>query len=74
MRFSILSTAIATLAVCGDAVQAALSPTEIVTNIGIITKMSQNLQGFAQYIDSVNGPLIVINRGPFPVCTITTDY
>lgn len=68
MRFSILSTAVATLALCGDAVQAAITPAEIVTNIQAVTTMSQALQGPAQSISLLNGPLIVVGLGPFPVC------
>jgi len=81
MRFSILSTAVAVLALGGEAVQAALSPSQMVANIQLVTQKSQALQGPAQTITIVNGPLIIIGQGPFPqiiagftdiVTTVTT--
>ena len=43
------------------------TPAQVVTNIKKITKMSRDLQTPAQTINLVNGPLIVIGLGPFPV-------
>ncbi|KXJ88665.1 hypothetical protein Micbo1qcDRAFT_213775 [Microdochium bolleyi] len=65
MRFSI-TTAVAALALAGNAVQAALSPAQIVSNIKMITQKSQAIQAPAQSITIINGPLIVIGQGPFP--------
>jgi hypothetical protein len=66
MRFSLFNTAAAALAVCASAVSA-LTPAEVVTNIQILTTKSQQLQGPANSITIVNGPLIIIGQGPFPV-------
>ncbi|KAJ1323296.1 C166 family protein [Microdochium nivale] len=66
MRFSILSTAVATLALCGDAVQAALTPNQIVDNIRTLTQKSQAIQIPAQSVSILNGQLLIIGQGPFP--------
>jgi len=42
------------------------TPAQVVTNIQLITQKSQALQGPAQSISIINGPLIVIGLGPFP--------
>ncbi|KAJ1326636.1 hypothetical protein MN608_08083 [Microdochium nivale] len=63
MRFSILSTAVATLALYGNAVQAALTPSQIVDNIETITQKSRALKRLAQSI-SIDGPLITVGQGP----------
>ncbi|KAJ3032092.1 hypothetical protein HK097_005378 [Rhizophlyctis rosea] len=48
-------------------VQAALTPAQIVQNIETLTSKSQALQAPAQTISILNGPLIIIGQGPFPV-------
>ncbi|KAK3936333.1 hypothetical protein QBC46DRAFT_395373 [Diplogelasinospora grovesii] len=65
MRFSLFNAAAAALAVCASAVSA-LTPAEVVTNIQVLTTKSQQLQGPANSITIVNGPLIIIGQGPFP--------
>ncbi|KAL6704378.1 hypothetical protein ACN47E_008230 [Coniothyrium glycines] len=47
-------------------IAAALSPEQMVTNIKEVTRKSQALQGPAQSITIVNGPLIIVGQGPFP--------
>jgi hypothetical protein len=68
MRFSILNSVVAALAVCSSAV-AQLTPAQAVDNIRSLTTKSQALQAPAQSITIVNGPLVVIGLGPFPVRT-----
>jgi hypothetical protein len=46
---------------------AQITPAQIVSNIKSITQKSQALQQPAQSLSIVNGPLIVIGQGPFPV-------
>jgi len=46
----------------------ALTAQQIVQNIQTLTTKSQALQAPAQSISIVNGPLILIGQGPFPVC------
>jgi len=48
----------------------ALTAQEIVSNINALTTKSQNLQAPAQSINIINGPLIVVGLGPFPVDTV----
>jgi hypothetical protein len=67
MQFSFLKLAIAALAVCSDGVRAALTPIQMADNIKMLTTKSQALQAPAQSITIINGPLIVIGQGPFPV-------
>jgi hypothetical protein len=43
------------------------TPAQVVQNIQLITQKSQALQRPAQSISIVNGPLILIGQGPFPV-------
>lgn len=45
----------------------ALTAQEIVGNINELTTLSQALQAPAQSITVLNGPLILIGQGPFPV-------
>lgn len=45
----------------------ALSSAQIVDNIRMLTAKSQALQAPAQSITIVNGPLILVGLGPFPV-------
>jgi len=45
----------------------ALTAQEIVGNINELTTLSQALQAPAQSITILNGPLILIGQGPFPV-------
>jgi len=66
MRFSLLQSAAAGLALCAGAL-AQLTAPEVVTNIQILTAKSQALQAPANSINIVNGPLIIIGQGPFPV-------
>jgi len=42
------------------------TPAQVVENIKTLTQKSQALQGPAQSITIVNGPLITIGQGPFP--------
>jgi hypothetical protein len=42
------------------------TPAQVVSNIQMITQKSQALQGPAQSISVINGPLIIIGQGPFP--------
>lgn len=51
---------------CLAASNAALTPAQVVNNIKMLTQKSQALQGPANSITIVNGPLIVIGQGPFP--------
>jgi len=46
----------------------ALTAQEIVSNVNALTTKSQALQAPAQSINIINGPLILIGQGPFPVC------
>jgi hypothetical protein len=48
-------------------VMAALTPAQVVDNIKMLTQKSQALQAPAQSINAVNGPLVIIGQGPFPV-------
>jgi len=47
----------------------ALTAQQIVDNINMLTVKSQALQGPANSITIINGPLIIIGQGPFPVCS-----
>ncbi|TLS22530.1 uncharacterized protein PpBr36_09791 [Pyricularia pennisetigena] len=66
MQFSFAKLAVAALAIGSNAVQAALTPAQMVSNIKMVTAKSQALQAPAQTISVINGPLIVIGQGPFP--------
>ncbi|KAK2007903.1 UVI-1 [Colletotrichum eremochloae] len=44
----------------------AITPAQMVDNIRMVTTKSQALQGPAQSITILNGPLIIIGQGPFP--------
>ncbi|TLD07510.1 hypothetical protein PgNI_10772 [Pyricularia grisea] len=66
MQFSFAKIAVAALAIGSNAVQAALTPAQMVSNIQMLTQKSQALQAPAQSITILNGPLIVIGQGPFP--------
>lgn len=46
---------------------AQVAPAQVVENINLLTQKSQALQAPAQSISIVNGPLIVVGLGPFPV-------
>jgi hypothetical protein len=48
-------------------VMAAITPAQVVDNIKMLTQKSQALQAPAQSLTVVNGPLIIIGQGPFPV-------
>jgi len=43
------------------------TPSQVVDNIRMITQKSQALQGPAQSITLINGPLLLVGLGPFPV-------
>ncbi|KAK4211507.1 hypothetical protein QBC37DRAFT_484544 [Rhypophila decipiens] len=45
----------------------ALTASQIVQNIRTLTTKSQALQAPAQSISIINGPLIIIGQGPFPI-------
>ncbi|PVH68622.1 hypothetical protein DL98DRAFT_522641 [Cadophora sp. DSE1049] len=47
-------------------VMAQTIPAQVVNNIEMLTQKSQALQGPAQSINIINGPLIIIGQGPFP--------
>ncbi|KAK0377859.1 UVI-1 protein [Colletotrichum limetticola] len=81
MQFSILKLAVAALAICSDSVLGQTTPAQVVQNIDMVTKKSNDLIAPAQKIDLVSGPLLVIGLGPFPkiitgfvdiVSTVTT--
>ncbi len=48
-------------------VMAQTTPAQVVDNIRMLTQKSQALQAPAQSINIINGPLILIGQGPFPV-------
>jgi hypothetical protein len=48
-------------------IMAQTTPAQVVSNIKMITQKSQALQAPAQSISLINGPLILIGQGPFPV-------
>jgi hypothetical protein len=55
-------------------IAAQVTPAQVVSNIQMLTSKSQALQGPAQSISIINGPLIVIGLGPFPqIITGFTD-
>lgn len=47
-------------------VMAQTTPAQVVDNIKMLTQKSQALQGPAQSITIISGPLILIGQGPFP--------
>ncbi|KAM0267956.1 hypothetical protein ACHAQH_010070 [Verticillium albo-atrum] len=59
MRFSLLKSAVTALAVCGSTVFGQITPSQVVDNIRTLTVKSQALQGPAQSITILNGPLLV---------------
>jgi uncharacterized cupredoxin-like copper-binding protein len=61
--------AITTIALAAFAVPVftAITPAQVVDNIRSLTQKSQALQAPAQSLSIINGPLIVIGQGPFPV-------
>jgi hypothetical protein len=48
-------------------IMAQTTPAQVVSNIKMLTQKSQALQAPAQSISLVNGPLLLIGQGPFPV-------
>ncbi|KAK1981209.1 hypothetical protein LZ30DRAFT_720924 [Colletotrichum cereale] len=72
MQFSIFKFAVVALAASSETVLGAvlqarvLTPAQIVDNIKMITQKSQALQGPAQSVSLISGPLILIGQGPFP--------
>ncbi|KAJ0363792.1 hypothetical protein COL154_005361 [Colletotrichum chrysophilum] len=67
MRFSTLKFAIAALAICSNTVFGQTTPSQVVSNINMLTQKSEALQAPAESITIVNGPLIVAGQGPFPM-------
>jgi hypothetical protein len=51
-------------------IMAQTTPAQVVDNIKLITQKSQALQAPAQSISILNGPLIIIGQGPFPVSRV----
>lgn len=49
---------------------AAVNPQQAIENIRTLTAKSQALQAPAQSITIINGPLIAVGLGPFPVSAI----
>jgi hypothetical protein len=45
----------------------AMTAQEVVSNLNTITSQSQQLQGPANSINLLSGPLFLIGQGPFPV-------
>ena len=45
----------------------AMTAPEVVSNLNTITSESQQLQGPANSINLLSGPLFLIGQGPFPV-------
>ncbi|KXH30826.1 UVI-1 protein [Colletotrichum simmondsii] len=81
MQFSVLKLAVAALAICSDSVLGQTTPAQVVQNIDMVTKKSNDLIAPAQKIDLVSGPLLIVGLGPFPkiiagfvdiVSTVTT--
>ncbi|KAJ0269789.1 hypothetical protein CBS470a_013667, partial [Colletotrichum nupharicola] len=66
MQFSTLKFAIAALAICSNTVFGQTTPSQVVSNINMLTQKSQALRAPAESITIVNGPLIVAGQGPFP--------
>jgi hypothetical protein len=63
ISFRNLFTAVVALSV---PIAAQTTPTQVVSNIQLLTQKSQALQAPAQSITIINGPLIIIGQGPFP--------
>ncbi|KAL9943563.1 hypothetical protein ACHAP6_008705 [Verticillium nonalfalfae] len=72
MRFSLLKSVVAALAVCSQTALGQITPAQVVDNIEALTTKSQALQAPAQSISIINGPLIVVGLGPFP--TLITGF
>lgn len=67
MQFTKIIAAVASAAVFTSVASARMTAPEIVSNINIITGMSQSLQAPASSINTLSGPLFLIGQGPFPV-------
>lgn len=67
MRTSLIKTLATSVALLSNAVAGALTASDMVTNIKTLTSKSQALQAPAGAVNIINGPLIVIGLGPFPV-------
>jgi len=65
---SLRTLAVSAIAFASTLVSAELTPQQIVSNINALTEKSMKLQAPAQSISIINGPLIIIGQGPFPVC------
>lgn len=70
MRSSLFSSTVAVLAVCSNAAFGALTATQIAENINTLTSKSKDLQEPANSLNTVNGPLLAVGQGPFPVSTL----
>ncbi|KAK7445304.1 UVI-1h [Colletotrichum acutatum] len=66
MQFSILKLAVAALAICSDSVLGQTTPAQVVQNINMVTKKSNDLIAPAQKINVISGPLLIVGLGPFP--------
>jgi len=66
-NFTKIIAAVASAAVFTSVASARMTAPEIVSNINIITGMSQSLQAPASSINTLSGPLFLIGQGPFPV-------
>lgn len=66
MRFN-LTHAVTALSLFSATVTAIVTPAQVVQNIQTLTEKSRNLQAPAQSINIINGPLLVVGLGPFPV-------
>ncbi|KAH8724418.1 UVI-1 [Phaeosphaeriaceae sp. PMI808] len=48
-------------------IAAQITPSQVVDNIKVLTAKSQQIQAPALSISIINGPLLIIGQGPFPV-------
>jgi hypothetical protein len=67
MRFTIATLTTGALALLSTPFALALEAPEIVVSINTLSTKLLKLQPIAQSINSYNGPLIILNQGPYPV-------
>lgn len=67
MKSSMIKSAVAALAFCSNTIFGAQTTEQIVASLNTLTDKSQDLQAPAETITAVNGALIVVGQGPFPV-------
>jgi hypothetical protein len=68
MRFSLSTAATTALTLLSASnVAAQLTASDVVTNINIVTSLSQSLQAPANQINILSPALFLIGQGPFPV-------